>query len=65
MIMMDFMKAHDRVDRETMMETMKAMNMGEKYMKMVRVLYEGSTARVVVNGEMGENFRTEGGVRQG
>jgi hypothetical protein len=65
MIMMDFMKAYDRVDRETVMETMKAMNIGEGFRDMVRVLYAGSTARVVVNGVMGEKFRTEGGVRQG
>jgi exonuclease III len=65
MIMMDFMKAYDRVDRDTMMKTMEAMNIGEGFRKMVRVLYAGSTARVVVNGEMGEEFRTEGGVRQG
>jgi hypothetical protein len=65
MIMMDFMKAYDRVDRETMMKTMRAMNIGERYMKMVELLYADSTARVVVNGEMGEEFQTEGGVRQG
>ena len=65
MIMMDFMKAYDRVDRDTVMETMKAMNIGEGFRNMVQLLYAGSTARVVVNGEMGEEFRTEGGVRQG
>ena len=64
-IMMDFMKAYDRVDRETMMETMKALDIGEKYMKMVNVLYKGSKASVVVNGEMGDIFETKGGVRQG
>ena len=39
MIMMDFMKAYDRVDRETVYETMSAMNIGEGFGNMVRVLY--------------------------
>ena len=60
MIMMDFMKAYDRVDRDTVMETMKAINIGEGFRNMVQLLYAGSTARVVVNGEMGEEFRTVG-----
>jgi hypothetical protein len=65
LIMMDFMKAYDRVDRETMMETMKMMNIGENFRTMVHLLYTRSMATVVANGEMGEKFRTEGGVRQG
>ena len=63
--MMDFMKAYDRIDRETMVETLRAMNFGEKCIKMVEVLYAESSASVVLNGEMGEEFRTRGGVRQG
>ena len=64
-IMMDFMKAYDRVDREIMIKTMRAMNFGEKLIKIVLVLYKDSQARVVMNGELGEAFKTEGGVRQG
>ena len=62
--MMDFMKAYDRVDRETMMEIMKMMNIGENFRNMIHLLYDDSMARVVVNGEMGDKFRTEG-VKQG
>ena len=61
LIMMDFMKAYDRVNRETMMEIMKRMNIGENFRNMIHLLYDDSMARVVVNGEMGEKFRTEGG----
>ncbi len=56
MIMMDFMKAYDRVDRETVMETMKKMIIGESFRNMVQLLYAGSTARVVANGEMERSF---------
>ena len=65
MIMMDFMKAYDRVDREVMFETLKAMNFGEKMIRIIKVIYEQSEAKVVVNGEMGETFEMKGGVRQG
>ena len=41
------------------------MNIGEGFRNVVQLLYAGPTARVVVNAEMGEEFRTEGGVRQG
>ena len=65
MIMMDFMKAYDRVDRGAMMETMRAMNFGERFLEMIEMLYAKSVAKVIVNGEMGEEFETCGGVRQG
>ena len=64
-IMMDFMKAYDWVDREAMMKVLEKMNFGPHIQKMIRTLYHESTARVVVNGEMTEEFKTTGGVRQG
>ena len=65
MIMMDFMKAYDRIDRGAMMETLKTMGFGDKIIGTVKVLYAQSIARLVMNGEMGEIFETKGGVRQG
>ena len=65
LIMMDFMKAYDRVDREAIVETLRAMNFGEKIMDMVKLLYSESTAKVVINGDLGEAFETKGGVKQG
>ena len=57
MIMMDFEKAYDRVDRGVMLETLRSMNFGEKFIRMVELLYEGSVARVIVNGEMAIEMR--------
>lgn len=65
LVLMDFMKAYDRVDRETMMATLETMNFGDYFLKMVRTLYNESTAAVMVNGELAEEFSTFGGVRQG
>ena len=47
------------------MKTLKKMNFGENFRSLVDLLYQKSVARVMVNGEMGEEFETKGGVRQG
>lgn len=65
MILMDFMKAYDRVDREAMFDTLTAMNYGDYFMNLIRILYTDATAIVMVNGEMADSFVTGGGVRQG
>jgi len=64
-VMMDFMKAYDRVDRDVMMKVLRKMNFGEDMLNMVETLYEDVEARVEVNGEMSDVMKTGGGVRQG
>ena len=65
MIMMNFKKAYDRIDRKTMEETLRAMNFSEKIIYLFLLLYAGSEATIVTNDEKGERFKTKGGVRQG
>ena len=65
MILMDFMKAYDRVDREAMFDTLTTMNYGDYFLNLVRILYTDAAAVVMVNGEMADSFMTGGGVRQG
>ena len=65
MIMMDFKKAYDRIDRKTMEETLREMNFSEKIIDLGLLLYAGSEAIIVTNDEKGERFKTKGGVRQG
>ena len=65
MILMDFMKAYDRVDREAMDQTIKAMNFPTYIQEMISLLYTDAEAIVVINGTLGPRFRTHGGVRQG
>ena len=62
-IMMDFKKAYDRIDRKTTEETLRAMNFSEKIIDLVLLLYAGSEAIIVTNDEKGEIFKTKGGVR--
>ena len=64
-MMMDFMKAYDRIDRETIKLTIREMNFGEPIIEMIKLLYEKSLAIVVINDIQGEKFRTRGGVKQG
>ena len=64
-IMMDFKKAYDRIDRETVEITLRAMNFGENIINMIKLLYAGSEAVIVTNDIKGEQFSTKGGVKQG
>ena len=49
MIMMDFKKAYNRIDRKTMEETLRAINFSEKIIDLVLLLYAGSEAIIVTN----------------
>ena len=64
-ILMDFKKAYDRIDRETLEYTMRAMNYGENLIEMVKLLYQDSEATIVTNDIKGDLFKTKGGVKQG
>lgn len=64
-ILMDFMKAYNRIDRETIEITLREMNFGEPLIEMIKLLYENSQAVVVTNDIKGEIFQTRGGVKQG
>ena len=64
-LMMDFKKAYDRVDRETIEQTMRKMNYGENILKLIKLLYTGSQATIITNEMKGEQFKTKGGVKQG
>ena len=64
-IMMDFMKAYDRVDRDVMFEVLKAMNFGEEFVEYVKMMYKDVTAKIEINGELTDEVETTRGVRQG
>ena len=64
-ILIDFMKAYDRVDREAMFMTLKGMSFGDELINMIRALYNQVTVTINVNDDLTEEFVTGGGVRQG
>jgi hypothetical protein len=63
-ILMDFMKAYDRVDRTAMMKTLKEMGFGPEF-RVIETMYTEVGGVIEVNGEMTDNLITQGGVRQG
>ena len=65
MILMDFQKAYDRVDRDAMEQTMREMNFPSTIMELINLLYTDAEAIVIVNNKFGTKFKTNGGVRQG
>ena len=65
MILMDFMKAYDRVNRDAMEQTIIEMNFPQAILDLISLLYTDAEALVVINDELGKQFRTHGGVRQG
>jgi hypothetical protein len=48
MILMDFKKAYDRVDREAVFKVLEQMGFGREFVEMVKVLYKEVTAMMVV-----------------
>ena len=61
----DFQKAFDSIDREMMFAILRHYGIPEKIVAAIRVLYDNSSSRVYVQGEMSESFRVTTGVLQG
>ena len=59
MIMMDFKKAYDRIDRDTMMKTLQAMSISRKIIDLVELLYEDSSAIIVMNDEKRQTLQNQ------
>ena len=55
-IVMDFKKACDRIDRTKMMKHMRAMNISECLIELVEIIYTDSSAIITMNNEKGERF---------
>ena len=49
--MMHFEKACDRIDRMTMTNRMRAMNVSEHFIELVELLYTASSAIMAINNE--------------
>uniref|UniRef100_A0A0C9R7V2 LIN1_0 protein n=1 Tax=Fopius arisanus TaxID=64838 RepID=A0A0C9R7V2_9HYME len=61
----DFKAAFDKVNREKLWGKMRKMEVGEKFLRMVKLIYENTTSKVIAGEQMTESFRTGLGVRQG
>lgn len=64
-IFMDFQKAFDKVDHDSIIDVLKKFNFGPNFINMVKMLYTDVESRLNINGELSEPIKVLGGVRQG
>lgn len=62
---LDQEKAFDRVNHEFLFKVLEKMNVGERFISWVKVLYNKVYSRVKINGFLSEPTEQRGGVRQG
>ena len=65
LVSFDFRKAFDTVEFETMIETLKAFNFGEKFIQMVSIIFDEPLVCAYNNGYWSEFFQPTRGCRQG
>ncbi|GBG66654.1 hypothetical protein CBR_g66790 [Chara braunii] len=63
--MLDLEKTYDRVNWSFVLATLEHMNFGECFRKWVAVMYQSSTATVLINGSRSNNFHLSRSLRQG
>ena len=61
----DSQKAFDLCQHDALFRVMARMGFGPRFISWIRLLYNGATARVLVNGALGRAFGIFRGVRQG
>jgi hypothetical protein len=64
-LLLDFEKAYDRVNWTFLQSAMKKQGFSGTWIKWTTTLYEGAHTSVLVNGQPGEEFEMERGIRQG
>jgi uncharacterized protein YegJ (DUF2314 family) len=64
-LMIDFEKTYDRVNWSFMKDTMKTLGFSEQWIDWTSIFYQGAEISVLLNGQPGEKFNMERGVRQG
>ena len=61
----DFEKAFDSVDRQSIWNILRHYGVPEKIVNTIRLLYEGFSCQVIHDGRLSEEFAVTTGVRQG
>ena len=61
----DYKKAFDSVDRETLWKVLRHYGVPKKLVNMIKNSYEGMSCRVIHEGQLTKNFEVRTGVRQG
>ena len=61
----DFKKAFDSINRSMMFAILRHYGIPERIVSAIRILYEGSTSRVLIDGQLSKEFAITTGVLQG
>uniref|UniRef100_A0AAV1T2A2 Reverse transcriptase domain-containing protein n=1 Tax=Peronospora matthiolae TaxID=2874970 RepID=A0AAV1T2A2_9STRA len=64
-LLLDFRKAYDTVDREFLYEDLRQFGFAERYVQLITRLHTGTTAAFLVNGEQSGPISVVSGIRQG
>ena len=64
-VFVDFQKAFDSIDRETMWKLMQHYGFPPKFITIIQQLYENAKCQVIHEGKLTESFFVQTGVRQG
>ena len=64
-VFVDFQKAFDSIDRETIWKLMQHYGFPPKFITIIQQLYENATCQVIHEGKLTEPFFVQTGVRQG
>ena len=62
---LDFEKAYDRVDRSFLYKILETFKFPPFIIKWIQTLYEHSTSKILINGEISNSFNIGRGVKQG
>ena len=62
---LDVEKAFDRIEWNYLFEVFQRMNIGPKYVGLIRLLYKCSVAQILTNGNVSSQFSLSRGTRQG
>ena len=64
-ISIDAEEAFDKIQQPFMLKTLNKLGIDETYLKIIKAIYEKSTANIILNGQKLEAFTLKSGTRQG
>ncbi|KAE8910880.1 hypothetical protein PF005_g15599 [Phytophthora fragariae] len=64
-LLLDFAKAYDSLDRDFLFAVLKAKGFPAKFCRIIREIHHGTTVQFMANGSLSEKLKVTSGIRQG